>query len=436
MSATRARAAVAVAAAAGLALGSTAAARAQAPPFSVWVSLAGRGSSTNAAPSWLDGGTGRLTFGDGDRWQGSVLGEAQVGADWEPDDRFAAHLHARTRAHGSSGGDAAGIVEAWAQLTTRPRGGEDKLRLRAGQLFLPTSRENVSPLWSSPFTYTLSAVNSWIGEEVRPIGVLADYEVFGVANNARAGACVFGGNDASGALLAWRGWAMGDRLSMTGETLPLPALPSLAPGGLFAGQDREGTTPFGSDLDGRPGWAGFLRYQRSLRGLVQVTHLDNRGDRALHGVGSRGMGEYAWDTRFDQLGFQLHPRHEWETLTIAGEHLRGRTAMGLPAPAADVDFRASYLLVSWVHRGKVRATARYDDFATRDRDHQPRGERSDEDGRAWTAAVMWQASPTLEIGVEYVDLRVERPALAGLGSRDDGGRSVTVGVRYGRGWGW
>ena len=427
-------AALALTAALGLALGSTAAAHGQAPPFSVWVGLVGRGSSTNAAPSWLDGDTGRLTFGDGDRWQGSVLGEAQLGADWEPDERWAAHLHARARAqNGGSGGDAAGIVEAWAQVTTRPRG-EDKLRLRAGQLFLPTSRENVSPLWSSPFTYTLSAVNSWIGEEVRPIGVLADYEVFGVANNARAGACVFGGNDASGALLAWRGWAMGDRLSTTGETLPLPALPSLASGGLFEGQDREGTTPFGSDLDGRPGWAGFVRYTRSLRALVQVTHLDNRGDRALHGVGSRGMGEYAWDTRFDQLGFQLNPVPEWEKLTIAGEHLRGRTAMGVPAPAADVGFRASYLLISWIHRGKLRATARYDDFSTSDRDHQPRGERSDEDGHAWTAALLWQASPTLELGVEYVDLRVERPALAGPGSRDDGGRSVTVGLRYGRGW--
>ena len=426
--------AVALAAALGLAPGSTASAHAQAPPFSVWVGLLGRGASTNAAPSWLDGDTGRLTFGDGDRWQGSVLGEAQLGADWEPDDRFAAHLHARARAqNGGSGGDAAGIVEAWAQLTTRPRAGADRFRLRAGQLFLPTSRENVSPLWSSPFTYTLSAINSWIGEEVRPIGLLADYELFGVANNARAGACIFGGNDASGALLAWRGWTMGDRLSTTGETLPLPALSSLAPGGLFAGQDREGTTPFGSDLDGRPGWAGFLRYSRSDRGLVQVTHVDNRGDRALHGVGSRGTGEYAWDTRFDQLGLQLQPHTDWR---ILAEHLRGRTAMGVPAPAADVSFGATYLLVAWNHRGKLTATARYDEFSTRDRDHQPRGERSDEDGRAWTVAVLWPVTPALELGVEYVDLRVSRPALAGAGSRDDGGRSVTIGVRYGRGWGW
>jgi hypothetical protein len=425
------RASVRVAAALlAMAAGAAAAARAQAPPFTLWVRLVGRAASTRAAPSWLDGGTGRLTFGDGDRWQGAALGEAQLLADWAPNERFATHLHARARAQNDGAGDAAGVVEAWAQLAAKPRGGADVFRLRAGQLFLPTSRENLEPLWSSPFTYTLSAVNSWIGEEVRPIGVLADYELVGAEHGARAGLCAFGGNDSSGALLAWRGWAMGDRLSTLGETLPLPALPSLDPGGPFAGQDREGTTPIGSDLDGRPGWAGYLRGRYGDLGLAQVTHFDNRGDRGLH------RGEYAWDTRFDQLGFQLRP-HAYATLpawTIAGEHLRGRTTMGLPTPAADVSFRATYLLVSWEHpRGKFRASARWDDFATRDRDQLPTGERSDEDGHAWTAALLWPLSQALELGIEYVDMRVERPALSGPGPRADGGKSVTVGVRYGRG---
>jgi hypothetical protein len=213
----------------------------------LWVRLVGRAASHAGRAQLARRRHRQLTFGDGDRWQGAALGEAQLLADWEPNERFATHLHARARAQNDGGGDAAGVVEAWAQLTAKPRGGADVFRLRAGQLFLPTSRENLEPLWSSPFTYTLSAVNSWIGEEVRPIGVLADYELVGAAHGARAGLCAFGGNDASGALLAWRGWAMGDRLSTLGETLPLPALPSLDPGGPFAGQDRDGTTPIGSD---------------------------------------------------------------------------------------------------------------------------------------------------------------------------------------------
>ena len=393
------------------------------PPGAFWLDVVARAASGDAPPSWLDDGTGRLGLGDEEEdLHGSALGEAQLGAELRAGDRFAAHLHARARAQSAGdAGDVAGVVEAWAEVTASPRAGADRLRLRGGQLFLPTSRENVAPLWSSPYTLTLSALNSWIGEEVRPIGLLADYEIgLDSTRGLRAGASVFGGNDASGALLAWRGWSLGDRLSTLGETLPLPALPSLAEGGLFEKQDRDGTTPLAGDLDGRPGWAGYLRGRQSDLGLVQVTHVDNRGDRELH------HGEYAWDTRFDLAAVELHPGVSW---TIAGELLRGETAMGVPTPRADVDFHAGYLLVSW-QRGALRTTGRWDRFGTHDRDRQPRGERSDEHGHAWVAAILWQATPALSVGGEYVDARVEREALAGPGRRNDGGRALTVGVRY------
>ncbi len=396
------------------------------PALAVWLDLVGRGVAVDAAPSWLDGGTGRLAFGDpAGGYHSASLGEARLGLDWRSGDRFTLHLHARARAQEGDGGRAAGLVEAWAQLQAAPRGGADRFRLRAGQLFLPTSRENVRPLWSSPYTLTLSALNSWIGEEVRPIGVLAEYDTtVDSTQGVRAGACLFGGNDSAGALLAWRGWTMGDRLTVSGETLPLPGLPSLAAGGPFAEQDRHGTTPFEGDLDGRPGWAAYLRYRRSDVGLVQLTHLDNRGDRALHDVGS-GHGEYAWDTRFDLVGAELHPGVGW---TLAGEHLRGETKMGLPVARAYASFHASYLLLSW-QRSTLRLSGRWDGFATRDEDHLPAGERSDEDGHAWTAAVLWQPLPALELGLDFVAAHVERPALVGTGERLDGGRTVTASVR-------
>jgi hypothetical protein len=391
-------------------------------PYAAWVDLVVHGVSAQAPRSWLDGGTGRFVVGeDPDAWQGELVGEAQAGLEAHPGDRFAAHLHLRARAQQDDRGDAAGVVEAWAQMTTAPREGSDRFRLRAGQLFIPTSRENVGPLWSSPYTFTLSAINSWIGEEVRPIGVLAEYETsVDATRGLRAGLSLFGGNDTSGALLAWRGWAMGDRLSTFGESLPLPALPSLHPDGIFARQDREGTTPIGGDLDGRPGWAAYLRFRDSEHGLVQLTHWDNRGDRALHD------DEYAWYSEFDQLGLEMHPGVAW---TLAGEYLTGDTAMGVPRTRAAADFHAAYGLASWQH-GIARATVRFDDFTTRDRDHVAAGERSDEDGHAWTAALMLQASPRLSLGVEVVDLSAHRPALVGGGRRDDGGTSVTLGARY------
>lgn len=380
------------------------------------------GGSTKAPPSWLEGGTGRLTRGDDpERWQGTLLGEAQLGADWIATPRLSFHLHARARAQEGGGERPAGVVEAWAALDAMPLEGVSQVRVRAGAFILPTSRENVEPLWTSPYTFTPSALNSWIGEDVRPLGLFAEYQHDpGSWHGWRAGFSLFGGNDASGALLAWRGWAMDDRLTTLGETLPLPPLPSLAAGGPFEGQDRDGTTPFRADLDGRPGWAGYLRYRYGTLAVVVVSQYDNRGDRALH------HGDYAWDTRFHQLGLELHPGTAW---TLAGEHLDGRTGMGVPVLRADVTFRASYLLLSW-QRDALRATVRWDRFDTRDRDHLPEGERSDEDGHGWTAALLWQARPALSIGLEYLDVEATRPALAGPGHRHDGGRTLTLGVRY------
>lgn len=413
--------------AAGTAL--IAAASARALPPRLWLDLTARGGAADSPASWLDGGTGRLELGEegGDEWTAAALGEAALGLDWQASDGLAAHLHARARAVAAPGGDPVGLVEAWLEGTRELRGGADRLRLRGGQLFLPTSRENVGPLWSSPYTFTLSAINSWIGEEIRPLGLFAEYELGAGSTQAwRAGTTAFLGNDAAGALLAWRGWAVGDRLSTLGETLPLPALPSLAADGVFAGQADAGTRPIGADLDGRPGVAGWLRWRGEatavpVSALLQLTYLDSRGDLELHD------GEYAWATDFLLLAGELRAGDRW---TLAGEHLAGSTAMGVPSPRADVELRASYLLLSW-ERTPLRASVRWDHFSTRDRDAFPGTERNDEDGEAWTAALLWQLRERLFVGVELLELDAERAlAAAPSGSRAEGGRAVTVGLRY------
>ena len=177
-----------------------------------------------------------------------------------------------------------------------------------GLLFPPTSRENVDALWQSPYTLTLSAVNSWIGEEVRLAGldVAAQLGAPG-GGHLELGAMVFGGCDTAGALLAWRGWALGTRLSVAGETLPLPPLPSLARGGAFAEQRDDGTRPL-EELDGRVGWHARARWSGAGVGLVQGAWTDTRGDRGLH------RGQYAWATRFASAGAEAQvggtpPRH-------------------------------------------------------------------------------------------------------------------------------
>src|SRR4029079_10789625 len=79
-----------------LALGSRVAAQAQ--QTTAWLDLVARASSTQAAPGWCDGATGRLVHGDDPTlWQGAAIGEAQLGADWRATPRLAFHLHARAR---------------------------------------------------------------------------------------------------------------------------------------------------------------------------------------------------------------------------------------------------------------------------------------------------------------------------------------------------
>ena len=118
------------------------------------------------------------------------------------------------------GGDPFGLAEAY--LEFHPSlSYSTSLRFRAGLLFPGTSRENVGPLWASPYTITLSALNTWTAEETKLVGLetrlgiaTGDFSELELAGTA------FGFGDPSGSLVSWRGWSMGDRLSVVGEVLP------------------------------------------------------------------------------------------------------------------------------------------------------------------------------------------------------------------------
>jgi hypothetical protein len=326
---------------------------------------------------------------------------AQAGVTWTPASWLAAHVS------GIAQDERAGVVEAFVDL----RGGE--FQLRAGQFFLPTSRENKAALWTSPYSITFSAVNSWIAEEVRPVGVDLQWRHTTANGHAlTAAGTAFRGNDSMGALLGWRGWAMHNRLSTYDEVLPLPPLASLDT--FFASQRDDGTKPFGSDLDGRTGFAARARWSLPERASVQLAHVDNNGDRLLH------RGEYAWDTSFDLLGVEIgNP----DRVIVAAEYMNGRTGMGLlTGPArVDADFAAGYLLGS-AKSGRNRFTARFDRFQTDERDFSP-AESSNESGRAWLFAWLFDVTPSLRAGFEFLQVAGKREASINA-------RSWTVELRY------
>lgn len=367
----------------------------------------GRGVAVESRKAWIDGGYGRLTEGGSARgFEEAARADAQLGVEWTPSELVLLRLHGTARTEpGAAGGARAGLTEAILQLRSEVRP-DLALRFRAGLMFLPTSRENVDALWQSPYTLTLSFVNSWIGEELRPVGLDAAVES-GEPGRSRfeLGGMAFGASDTAGALLAWRGWAMGARLSVAGETLPLPPLPTLAPGGAFGEQQGSGTAPI-AELDGRPGWHVRGRWSRAGTGLVQAAWTDTRGDRGLHD------GQYAWATRFASVAGEVR----LGGVRLVAEGLWGETGMGVePGPHVDLAIRAGYALATWASAGSaLRLTARYDAFENHDEDGV--AEPNQESGRAWTFAALYAPRPWLRIGIEYLDLHGDRPAAAFAGT--------------------
>lgn len=395
-----------------LLLSSLAAAQpAEASTFSLFGFAAAGAVHVESQPSWLAGGFGRLSTGAARVGAAAtdVAAQGRLGVLWEPTVAWQLRASGLLRAEPDSRGGAAGLTEVFLQWTHGLEGARE-LRLRLGLFFLPTSREAVDPLWTTPYTLTLSALNTWIGEEVRPSGVDAACR-FG--EHLSVGGTVFGGNDTAGALLAWRGWAMGQRVSLLGEALPLPPLLSLADPAAFADQRTDGTEPVGNELDGHAGWSARARLE-GAGALLQGSVYDNGGDRGLH------RGEYAWRTRTVQLAAQLE-RGPW---VLVGEGLRGASGMGrVYRPHVDIDFWAFYVLAS-LHRGPWRLSARYDNFYTEDRDRSA-AENNNERGWAWTVAGFWQPAERWRLGLEWLHLKSERPAAA-----QSGGNANTDGNQW------
>jgi len=375
--------------------------------------LAARENYVTGQPSWLEHGFGRLDIGAAgvDDSRTRPTGFAQLGADWTPTPWLDVHASGVARIEQPhAGGKRAGLIDAFVELHN------DHFQLRAGQFFLGTSRENVGPLWSSPYTLSFSALNTWIGEEFRPVGVDLQWKPnFYVT----AGATAFRNNDTSGALVAWRGWTIGSRLTTYNEVLPLPPLFSLSSG--FDDQRHDGTKPFGPDLDGRTGYSARVRVQLPERAMAQLTHIDNRGDRDEY------RGEYAWKTRFDIVGAQIGTT---SPTTLIAEYGWGKTGMGAPPIFVDADIWAGYVLVS--HKlGKERFSARYDIFGTTDRDHAPLAETNTERGRSWCLAWLHDVSPKLRAGLEFVQVTGDRVAAQESGfSPNTDAHSLIAELRY------
>ena len=348
-----------------------------------------RAVHTDATPSFLYGGLGRVRFDDDH--EGLRLGRASLVARLRLTDTVAATVVADAYDDGDV--NAVGVSEAFVQWRPFPVN-SIRWQVKAGAFYLPVSLEHRLLGWSSPYTLSASAVNTWIGEEFRVLGTELEARWLGAAHGYRGDIALIGGvygwNEGAGVAIAVRGWALTDR-------------PSVAFGEL--GRQRLGLY---YQFDGEPGWYGGIAWRHHERFELRALHYDNRADPAASNL----KGYAGWNTRFNALGARWEPL---DPLTLTAQYIEGRTAVG---PNGDpdqflMDLSAWYALAS-VELGRTRLSARYDDFRT----HQTSGylgPASDDQGHALTVAVLRPLTEHWELAAEWLRVSSQYPPRAFIG---------------------
>ncbi|MDB5710373.1 MAG: hypothetical protein JWL96_2443, partial [Sphingomonas bacterium] len=172
--------------------------------------------------SFADGGFGKTRFSGGSN--GDLRARAlPVEADliWQP--RFTNSLSATVsgawQRDQENGFD---LLESF--VTFNPSSsGNLRFSAKAGLYWPEISLEHATGgAWSTVYTLTPSAINSWVGEEVKVVGTEATASLSLGEHQVSATAGLFGFDDTSGTLLSFRGWALHDEKATAFGHFPLP----------------------------------------------------------------------------------------------------------------------------------------------------------------------------------------------------------------------
>ena len=305
--------------------------------------------------SWVDGGFGKLRSGsDGDWRVQPELGN--VSLVWKPQFSWSLGAVVAGSLQGGQRTDA-GLSQAY--LTFRPlRSAKVAFSARAGLMWPPVSLEHEGADWHVNDSITPSAINSWIGEEVRPLAAEATVATNLGSHKLRATAALMAANDTSGTLLTFRGWALHDRATLAFGRQPLPPLD-----GDVAFYQAPFTHPLldlGRGFAHRPGYYAKLAWQPPAPFRLELFRYDNYANPQAVNANL----EWGWRTRFNNAGIVADLGSGAE---LKAQALQGRTKMGYPDNGrrwVDNRFRAAYVLLTRPF-GKFRATARIDAFGTR-----------------------------------------------------------------------
>lgn len=338
---------------------------------------------SNNTPSFQSNGISHQRF-DGEHLalsQAVIDTSLLIGTNW--------HVNAVANAY-SDGEQQLGISQLY--LKYRPLVASTvKPEIKVGAFYPALSAENTALGWLSPHFLSNSAINSWIGEELRVGGVEASIRQNGRQVNSpwswKLLGSVFKGNDTTGTLIAWRGFALHDRQSLYNERvnfLPIPWVVS-----------EEGfnapawTEPF-REIDKRFGYyiGAHAAYKRQYE--VKYYFYDNRADPKV--LDSDRL--YAWRTRFHSFTF----KHQASTnITVFAQAMAGNTIMG--ENIVNNDFYSAFLATAY-SVGPFTHSARVDWYHVIDKDDQPNDPNASQ-GQAITLNTTYQINDHASVSGEW-----------------------------------
>ncbi|MGY4514534.1 hypothetical protein [Lysobacter sp. HA18] len=341
-------------------------------------------TNTNSA-STFDGGLGKARLGahdDAFDLHGALL------ATWQVAPTVLASAEARYAPESRKPFD---LIDAWVRWrpvsTSAWRGS-----VKAGMFFPPISLENDAIGWTSPYTLTPSAMNTWVGEELRVFGVEGRMEHRSARGTLTTNVALFQKNDPAGELLATRGWAMHDVFSGLDGSLREPD--SIAAN---ASDIPVRFRPY-LEIDHRLGAYASIDWQTPAQDRVTALVYDNRTDPSRE-VDYAARELYGWRTRFWSFGAQ----HRWNDVVVIAQAMRGSTIIEpVPALQFDTRFAAGYLMAAR-DVGTWRPAARLDLFQAK---QTPGGgpDAMDEHGRAITLALNWRPNDRWRVTGEVLQI--------------------------------
>ncbi|HLG87101.1 MAG TPA: hypothetical protein VKZ79_07880 [Alphaproteobacteria bacterium] len=346
--------------------------------------------------SWLDGGLGKLRWGsDGNPNPQFELSEIAADIRGQPSSDLLAFASIRYEPKQKTAFD---FLEAYGRYRPIETPTVEWL-IKLGAFFPPISLENEGIGWTSPWTITPSAINSWVGEELRTIGGETSAEWrFGSTALSATGA-VFGWAGPAGTLLADRGWAMDDR--------PIGLLDHTRLPNAF-GYEVGRTPPLWQDpfvqIGDSPGWYAGAAWRQDGVGKLSVLRYDNRVDPA-----AKADGQIGWHTQFTSVGAE----GDIGDVVLLAQGMIGDTEID-PSVRFHLSthFEAAYLLAGW-NIDDWTLAGRADFFSTRTRVNPDLNEH----GRAFTFDLTWRPESWLRLSSEALWLDSTRA------QRDDDGLS-------------